>query len=88
MRHWQRYYGDKLIGNLRKRIDAREWKELIREVVLLLQYYPRGLGSRALRKFLELATRSSKRRVLPSQAIGRTSLVELTADLNLKGKRL
>lgn len=88
IRHWQRYYGEKLIGNLRSRINAREWKELIREALLLLRHYPRGLGSKGLSRFLGLAARSSRRRGLPSQEIGARSLVELTADLNLKGKHL
>jgi glycosyltransferase involved in cell wall biosynthesis len=88
MKHWQRYYGEKLIRDLRRRIISREWSRLREDVLVLLRYYPRGLGSKALRRTLELVNRSSKSKGLQSPKIGGPRLVELTADLNLKGKHL
>ena len=44
LRHRQRTQGDRLVGQVRARMRAREWSLVVKGLLSLLRYYPRGLA--------------------------------------------
>jgi glycosyltransferase involved in cell wall biosynthesis len=60
VKNWQKYYGKKLMKDLRSRAEAREWGQVLRGALTLLRYYPRGVTSKATEKITRIAARAPK----------------------------
>ena len=48
------YYGEKMIGELRSRIGARQWRRVGADALVLLRHYPQGLARHAGRKLFQV----------------------------------
>ncbi|HYP26932.1 MAG TPA: glycosyltransferase [Blastocatellia bacterium] len=60
VRNWQKYYGKKLMKDLRSRAKAREWDQVLMGALTLLRYYPRGVVNKATEKITRMAARAPK----------------------------
>jgi glycosyltransferase involved in cell wall biosynthesis len=54
-RHWKRFYGRRLIKDVRSRIAGREWIQVVIGIATLLRYYPRGVAEKATQKITQIA---------------------------------
>jgi glycosyltransferase involved in cell wall biosynthesis len=50
IRFFQDYYGGELVGEVRSLLREHQWLGALRGMVLLLRYYPRGIGERLSRR--------------------------------------
>jgi glycosyltransferase involved in cell wall biosynthesis len=50
------YYGEKMLGELRSWIGAREWRRAMTGALALLRYYPRGVVRHACRKLFQVVS--------------------------------
>ncbi|HEY7545945.1 MAG TPA: glycosyltransferase, partial [Blastocatellia bacterium] len=57
LRHWQEYYGCKLIKAVRSQAHAREWKQTVRGAFTLIRYCPLILARRVSKRILRTAAR-------------------------------
>lgn len=49
-RFFQDYYGGELVGRVRSLLHEHRWLDALRGTILLLRFYPRGIGERLLRR--------------------------------------
>jgi glycosyltransferase involved in cell wall biosynthesis len=55
IRKMQKVYGEQLMRAVRKHVRAREWRQAIPELLVLLQYYPSGFLHHGRRKLYRMA---------------------------------
>ncbi len=51
------YYGEKMVGELRSRVGARDWRRAAAGTLALLRHYPHGLARHACRKLFQFFSR-------------------------------
>jgi glycosyltransferase involved in cell wall biosynthesis len=50
IKHWQSFYGERLVNEIRAHIRAHEWKKASLDILALARYHPRGVVEHAGRK--------------------------------------
>jgi glycosyltransferase involved in cell wall biosynthesis len=71
VRHWRRYYGEKLVEQLGERARAGAWAAVARDVAVLLRHYPDGVARHLGRKVHRLARRQPAPRRQEAPPAGR-----------------
>jgi len=56
IRATREYYGEKVMGELRSWIGAREWRRAVTGTLALLRYYPQGVARHACRKLFQVVS--------------------------------
>jgi len=61
IRYWQKYYGRKLIKDVRAQAQAGDWKNAVSGAFTLVRYYPGGVASKVSKRITRTAARVPKR---------------------------
>lgn len=50
IRHWQEYFGDRLVNDVRSQLRTRDWRNLTRALLVLSRYSPQTVVKHSVRK--------------------------------------
>jgi len=81
VRFWQSWYGDPLVDEVRANVQEGDWKRVVGGILVLLQYYPRGLALLSER-------RMERRKLAQELAARKQKLKARRKKLEIRGQQL
>ena len=75
--HWREYFGEQLVKQLRNWARSRQWKELVRGILVLLRYHPRRVARIILNRVQPVRGRATTTHLAGTRNGGVTGKVSL-----------